>query len=152
MTTPMRWLIALPLLALACAAPRAHTEPSPTPPAPASSAAASLPAAENVDPELPDDAPTISVVRGEVQLEGQRVDDTHAFAGNTALHGEFAALKVRREAWKASHPGERLPGIVLFRFEADLPVAIVKSVFQTAAFAAYPNASFIVRIEGSDRA
>jgi hypothetical protein len=89
-----------------------------------------------------------------VLLDGQRVDDTHAFAGNTAMHaldGEFAALKARREAWKARHPGERLPGIVLFRFEADLPVATAKSVFQTAAFAAYPNASFIVRIEGSDR-
>lgn len=115
---------------------------------------ASLPAAENVDADLPEDAPTIAVTRGEVLLDGQRVDDTRAFDGNTtlrAMDGEFAALKARREAWKASHPGERLPGVVLFRLEAGLPVAVVKSVFQTAAFAAYPNASFLVRVEGSDR-
>jgi hypothetical protein len=113
-----------------------------------------LPVAENVDVDLPEGAPTIAVTRGEVLLDGQRVDDTRAFEGNTTLHtmdGEFAALKAQREAWKVSHPGERLPGVVLLRFEASLPVAVVKSVFQTAAFAAYPNASFLVRIAGSDR-
>ena len=108
-------------------------------------------ASEDVNPLLAD-APTVAVAGREVLLDGQRIDDLHAFPGDGTLHkldGVFAALRARRVAWKASHPAQPYPGVVLFRFAAALPVAVAKSIFQTAAFAAHPNGSFLVRIAGS---
>jgi len=55
------------------------------------------------------------------------------------VDGLFEAVKARREAWKASHPGEAFPGVAGLRVSRDASLVVVKSVFQTMAFAGYPN-------------
>lgn len=139
---------AVPAAPSAISAPIASAAPTPQ-----ATAAPLLPAADNTEDLIPD-VPTLTVSHGDVLLDGERVDDARLFDGNDALHrmdGVFNTLKARREAWKAAHPGSPLPGVVFFRFEPDLKAAIAKSVFQTAAFAAYPFGSFVVRVAGTTR-
>jgi hypothetical protein len=61
-----------------------------------------------------------------------------------AIDAEFNALKKKREAWKAAHPADPFPGEALLRMPRDTSALVVKSVFQTAAFAGYPNLAFAV--------
>ena len=46
--------------------------------------------------------------------------------------------------WKQLHPGKDFPGVVVLQVDQDVPAVVVKSCFQTAAFAGYPNVSFMV--------
>jgi hypothetical protein len=46
--------------------------------------------------------------------------------------------------WKQLHPGKEFPGVVVLQIDQDVTAVVVKSVFQTAAFAGYPNVSFMV--------
>jgi hypothetical protein len=55
------------------------------------------------------------------------------------LDATFEALKARREGWKAQHPNAVFPGQVGIRADPDVPVLVLKSAFQTAAFAGYPS-------------
>ena len=43
-----------------------------------------------------------------------------------------------------SFPGKDFPGVVVLQVDQDVQAVVVKSVFQTAAFAGYPNVSFMV--------
>ncbi len=102
------------------------------------------------------EAPTVSVVGRDVLVDGERVDEVvdevvrqHRLRGHDGL---FRAMKALREKWKSAHPGEEFPGVVLFRFDRWELSAVVKSVFQTVAFAGFPNASFIVDDHRFDQA
>ena len=109
-----------------------------------------LPHAENyvLDPLAPGVAPRVSVRRVSVLIDGETVDTVAAIEASgrpTRIDGIFNTLKAKREAWKSAHAGASFPGEVVFRFDETLPLVIVESAFQTAAFAGYPNASFAVR-------
>jgi hypothetical protein len=56
----------------------------------------------------------------------------------------FNILKSKRELWKQTHPTKEFPGVVLLQIDQNIKAVIVKSVFQTAAFAGFPNVSFMV--------
>jgi biopolymer transport protein ExbD len=62
----------------------------------------------------------------------QKIDDLHNI------------LKNKRELWKQIHPKSTFPGVVVMQVDHRVPALVVKSVFQTAAFAGYPNVSFMV--------
>ena len=56
----------------------------------------------------------------------------------------FNLLKSKRELWKQVQPNKPFPGVVILQINQAVPALVVKSVFQTAAFAGYPNVSFMV--------
>jgi hypothetical protein len=100
------------------------------------------------------EATTVSVVGRDILVDESRVDtvldEIVEQRRLRRLDALFQTLKERREWWKQAHPGEAFHGVVLFRFHPRELAAVVKSVFQTAAFAGYPNASFVVnRLGGS---
>jgi|HubBroStandDraft_6_1064221.scaffolds.fasta_scaffold142395_2 hypothetical protein len=144
----MRRALLLPLLPLAisCTKPSAdQAAPGPSA-APSPAADDGLPSAANTEP-LDPDAPAIVVDRDQVLVDGVVVGDVKAIreAGRAQrVDGAFTALKAKREAWKAAHPGAPFPGMALLRIPRDTRALVVKSVFQTAAYAGYPNLSFAV--------
>ena len=56
----------------------------------------------------------------------------------------FNMLKAKRELWKTVQPNKPFPGVCILQVDGSVPALVVKSVFQTAAFAGYPNVSFMV--------
>jgi biopolymer transport protein ExbD len=83
-----------------------------------------LPAAENVEDML--DAPIVAVTNGLILTNGHPTGNTRDIESNKQLaHIEF-------------------PGVVVLEVDQDVQALVVKSVFQTAAFAGYPNVSFMV--------
>jgi len=60
----------------------------------------------------------------------------------------FDLLKRKRELWKSFNPNKTFPGVCILQVDENVPAIVVKSVFQTAAYAGYPNISFMVRKRG----
>ena len=60
----------------------------------------------------------------------------------------FDLLKRKRELWKSFNPNKAFPGVCILQVDENVPAIVVKSVFQTAAYAGYPNISFMVRKRG----
>ena len=67
---------------------------------------------------------------------------------NDTFNELFAALKTRRENWKTLQPNKPFPGVVILQIDQETKAVVVKSVFQTAAYAGYPNVSFMVNKGG----
>ena len=59
-----------------------------------------------------------------------------------------AILEAKRRLWKILEPNRPFPGVCLLQIDREVPGLVVKSVFQTAALAGYPNISFVVRPDG----
>ncbi len=105
-----------------------------------------LPQAENVLDVL--DAPMVAVNGNQVLVDGQLAGSTRAIedVGRMQKIDElFDLLKRKRELWKSFHPQKEFPGVAILQVDQDVPTLVVKSVFQTAAYAGYPNISFMVR-------
>jgi biopolymer transport protein ExbD len=105
-----------------------------------------LPQAENVLDVL--DAPMVAVNGNQVLVDGQLAGSTRAIedVGRMQKIDElFDMLKRKRELWKSFHPNREFPGVAILQVDQEVPTLVVKSVFQTAAFAGYPNISFMVR-------
>ena len=106
----------------------------------------SLPFAQNVV-DL-NDAPVVVVDGHRVLVDGDVVGDTlpiEQLGRVQRIDGLFRRLKEKRDAWKAANPGATFSGECNLAIDAATPADVVKSVFQTAAFAGYPNLSFVVR-------
>lgn len=104
-----------------------------------------LPKAENVDDMV--DAPMVAVNGSQILVDGQLAGSTRAIEelGRLQKIDElFNALKARKENWKQIQPGKPFPGVCVLQVDQEVPALVVKSVFQTAAFAGYPNVSFMV--------
>jgi biopolymer transport protein ExbD len=104
-----------------------------------------LPKAENVDDVI--DAPMVAVNGNQILVDGALAGSTRAIEelGRMQKIDElFNLLKNKRELWKQVQPGKPFPGVVILQVDQDVPALVVKSVFQTAAFAGYPNVSFMV--------
>jgi hypothetical protein len=113
--------------------------------APSTPADDGLPTASNTEPL--DEAPVVAIEREQILVDGAVVGDVKAVleVGRIQrIDGEFAALKLKREAWKTAHPDAPFPGVAVLRLPRDTKAVIVKSVFQTAAFSGYPNLAFAV--------
>jgi biopolymer transport protein ExbD len=108
-----------------------------------------LPQAENVESMI--EAPTVAVNGNQVLVDGHLAGSTRAIEdlGRMQKVDElFDLLKRKRELWKSFHPNKPFPGVCILQVDEDVPALVVKSVFQTAAYAGYPNISFMVRKRG----
>lgn len=104
-----------------------------------------LPKAENVEDVI--DAPMVAVNGNQILVDGALAGSTRAVVelGRMQKIDElFNILKNKRELWKSVQPGKPFPGVVILQVDGEVPALVVKSVFQTAAFAGYPNVSFMV--------
>jgi biopolymer transport protein ExbD len=105
--------------------------------------------AENVEDVI--DAPIVVVNGNQVLVNGTLAGSTRAIEelGRMQKVDElFNQLKQRREQFKQNEPGKEFPGVVILQVDENVPAIVVKSVFQTAAFAGYPNVSFMVQKYG----
>jgi len=106
-----------------------------------------LPAAANaIDMS---EAPVVAVTTTQILVDGMPAGSTRAImeANRMQKVEELAEiLKNKRELWKQIHPSpnEPFPGNVILQVDRRVPALVVKSVFQTAAFAGYPAVSFMV--------
>jgi len=104
-----------------------------------------LPDAENTLDMV--DAPMVGITGSIILVDGNPAGNTRAIEDSKRLQRIdelFNILKAKREVWKQLHPGREFPGIVVLQIDQDVQAIVVKSVFQTAAFAGYPNVSFMV--------
>jgi biopolymer transport protein ExbD len=104
-----------------------------------------LPKAENV--ESISDAPMVAVNGNQILVDGTLAGSTRAVEelGRLQKIDElFNLLKAKRELWKQVQPNKPFPGVCILQVDHNVPALVVKSVFQTAAFAGYPNVSFMV--------
>lgn len=104
-----------------------------------------LPKAENVMDII--DAPMVAVNGNQILVDGALAGSTRAIEelGRLQKIDElFNILKNKRELWKSVQPGKPFPGVAILQVDKEVPALVVKSVFQTAAFAGYPNVSFMV--------
>jgi biopolymer transport protein ExbD len=105
-----------------------------------------LPKAENAEDVL--DAPMVAVNGNQIIVNGVQAGSTRAIEelGRMQKVDElFAILKSKRELWKQVTPDKEFPGVVILQVDENVPAIVVKSVFQTAAYAGYPNVSFMVQ-------
>ncbi len=103
-----------------------------------------LPDAENTLDMI--DAPIVSITGSLILVDGNAAGNTRAIEDTKRLQRIdelFNLLKQKREFWKQLHPGKEFPGVVILQIDQDVQAIVVKSVFQTAAFAGYPNVSFM---------
>jgi biopolymer transport protein ExbD len=104
-----------------------------------------LPKAENTIDMI--DAPMVAITGSQVLVDGSAAGNTRAIEDAKRLQRIdelFNILKNKREIWKQLHPGKDFPGVVVLQVDQDVQAVVVKSVFQTAAFAGFPNVSFMV--------
>lgn len=104
-----------------------------------------LPKAENVEDII--DAPMVAVNGNQILVDGVLAGSTRAVEelGRMQKIDElFTILKNKRELWKQVQPNKPFPGVCILQVDSNVPALVVKSVFQTAAFAGYPNVSFMV--------
>ncbi|MEZ4440714.1 MAG: biopolymer transporter ExbD [Polyangiaceae bacterium] len=109
-----------------------------------------LPQAENVESVV--EAPMVAVNGNQVLVDGTLAGSTRAIEdlGRMQKVDElFDLLKRKRELWKSFHPNKPFPGVCILQVDENVPALVVKSVFQTAAYAGYPNISFMVRKRGA---
>lgn len=104
-----------------------------------------MPKAENTVDMM--DAPMAAIVGSQVLVDGSPAGNTRAVEESDRMQRMdelFNVLKAKRELWKQTHPNKDFPGVVLLQIDQNVKAVVVKSVFQTAAFAGFPNVSFMV--------
>ena len=104
-----------------------------------------LPQAENTLDMI--DAPIVAITGSAILVDGSAAGNTRAIEDSKRLQRIdelFNILKGKREVWKQLHPGKDFPGVVVLQIDQEVTAVVVKSVFQTAAFAGYPNVSFMI--------
>ncbi len=104
-----------------------------------------LPKAENVMDMV--DAPMVAITGTQILVDGNPAGSTRAIVEANRLQRVdelFNVLKNKRELWKQVNPGKPFPGVAILQVDRKVPALVVKSVFQTSAFAGYPNISFMV--------
>ncbi len=104
-----------------------------------------MPKAENTLDMI--DAPMAAVVGSQILVDGAPAGNTRTVEESDRIQRIdelFGILKAKRELWKQTHPNKDFPGVVLLQIDQNVKAVVVKSVFQTAAFAGFPNVSFMV--------
>ncbi len=104
-----------------------------------------LPKAENTLDMI--DSPVVAVVGSQILVDGTPAGNTRAVEESDRMQRVdelFNILKAKRELWKQTHPNKDFPGVVVLEIDQNIKAVVVKSVFQTAAFAGFPNVSFMV--------
>jgi biopolymer transport protein ExbD len=104
-----------------------------------------LPNAENTMDMT--EAPMVAITGTQILVDGTPSGNTQAIVEANRMQRVdelFNVLKNKRELWKQINPGKEFPGVVILQVDRRVQALVVKSVFQTAAFAGYPNVSFMV--------
>jgi biopolymer transport protein ExbD len=104
-----------------------------------------LPKAENTMDMV--DAPMVAIVGSQLLVDGAPAGNTRTIEESDRMQRVdelFNILKAKRELWKQTHPGKDFPGVVILQVDQAIKAVVVKSVFQTAAYAGFPNVSFMV--------
>jgi biopolymer transport protein ExbD len=104
-----------------------------------------LPSAQNVIDMV--EAPMVAITGSQILVDGIPSGSTRAIEEANRLQRVdelFNVLKSKRELWKQINPGKPFPGVCILQVDKRVTALVVKSVFQTAAFAGYPNVSFMV--------
>jgi len=104
-----------------------------------------LPKAENTLDMI--DAPVVAVVGSQILVDGSQAGNTRAVEESDRMQRIdelFNILKSKRELWKQTHPTKEFPGVAVLEIDQNIKAVVVKSVFQTSAFAGFPNVSFMV--------
>ena len=111
-----------------------------------------LPSAENVDDMT--NAPMVAITGATILVDGIPAGNTRAVKEANRmqkLDELFNLLKSKRELWRQINPGKDFPGVCVLQVDRRVEAVIVKSVFQTAALAGYPNVSFMVKNRGGGK-
>ncbi len=104
-----------------------------------------LPKAENTLDMV--DAPVVAVVGSQILVDGAAAGNSRSVEESDRVQRVdelFNILKAKRELWKQTHPNKDFPGVVMLEIDQNVKAVVVKSVFQTSAFAGFPNVSFMV--------
>ncbi len=104
-----------------------------------------LPKADNVLDMA--EAPIVAITGTQILVDGTAAGNTRAIEEANRLQRIdelFNILKNKRELWTQINPGRPFPGIAVLQVDRRVPSLVVKSVFQTAAYAGFPNISFEV--------
>ena len=104
-----------------------------------------LPAATNVMDMV--DAPIVAITGTQIIVDGVPAGSSRAVEEANRLQKIeelYNLLKSKRELWKQINPGKDFPGVAVLQVDRKVPALVVKSVFQTSAYAGYPNISFMV--------
>jgi biopolymer transport protein ExbD len=105
-----------------------------------------VPSAENAQANI--SAPVVAVTQGQILVDGVPAASTPAIVHDarlTRIDALFDQLRSKRKLWRQLHPSEEFPGVVVLQIDRQVPSLVVKSAFQTAAYAGYPNVSFLVK-------
>jgi biopolymer transport protein ExbD len=105
-----------------------------------------LPSAENVEDMT--DAPMVAITGTQLLVDGTPAGSTRSIEEANRLQKLdelFNLLKGKRELWKQINPSKPFPGVAVLQVDRRVTALVVKSVFQTAALAGYPNVSFMVK-------
>jgi biopolymer transport protein ExbD len=111
-----------------------------------------LPSADNVDDMT--DAPMVAITGQMILVDGIPAGTTRIVKEANRmqkLDELFNMLKSKRELWTQLNPGKEFPQVVVLQVDRQVEAVIVKSVFQTAALAGYPNVSFMVKNRGGGK-
>jgi biopolymer transport protein ExbD len=111
-----------------------------------------LPLADNVDDMVT--APMVAITGNTILVDGMPAGSTREVKEANRmqkLDELFNLLKTKRELYKQINPGKEFPGVAVLQVDRRVEAVIVKSVFQTAALAGYPNISFMVQNRGGGK-
>ncbi len=103
-----------------------------------------LPTAENTEPMV-GDAPVVIVDKKKISVDGQPAGAIPSLDQPRRADELYNVLKRKREAWKEAHPDEPFAGVAVIHIDRNESALVAKTVFQTAAYAGFPNLSFAVR-------
>jgi biopolymer transport protein ExbD len=104
-----------------------------------------LPFANNADEML--DAPLVAITGSQILVDQIPAGNTRSIEDGKRMQRVedlFNRLKAKREQFTQIAPNKVFPGVVVLQVDQDVQAVVVKSVFQTAALAGYPNVSFMV--------
>src|SRR5690606_40161158 len=93
------------------------------------------------------EAPMVAVSGTQILVDGIPAGSTRAIMDANRMQKieELSEiLRNKKELWTQIKPGTPFPGNVILQVDKRVPALVVKSVFQTAAFAGYPAVSFMV--------
>ena len=111
-----------------------------------------LPLADNVDDMTT--APMVAITGSTILVDGIPAGSTREVKEANRmqkLDELFNLLKSKRELYTQINPGKPFPAVAVLQVDRRVEAVIVKSVFQTAALAGYPNISFMVQNRGGGK-
>jgi biopolymer transport protein ExbD len=111
-----------------------------------------LPKADNVQDMTT--APMVAITGQMILVDGVQAGTTRAVKEANRmqkLDELFNLLKTKRELYTQMNPGKTFPGVAVLQVDRQVEAVVVKSVFQTAALAGYPNISFMVQNRGGGK-